>query len=99
MAAPRADLQKLIKQGSSVLRRAFRSSDLSSFLPGAYADVEAGKKEYESTRDQYPDLGYDITTVGLGAAFKVCSDGKGMLVPGVSDFVHPFNPPKSNNDL
>lgn len=50
-----------------------------------YTDVAAGKREYESARDRYPDLGCDVITVGLGQAFRLSSEGKAMVVPGIAE--------------
>ena len=50
-----------------------------------YVNVEAGKQSYETARDQHPDLGYDLITVGLGQAFKLASEAKAMVVPGSAD--------------
>ena len=50
-----------------------------------YTDVEAGKKELSNVHVNFPDLGCDLTSVGLGIAYKACSDGKALIVPGVAD--------------
>ena len=50
-----------------------------------YADVEVAKQEYAKAQDQFPGLGYDIIPVGLGSAYKLSCDGKGIIVPGLAD--------------
>ena len=52
-----------------------------------YTDVKAAEAQYKVAREQFPDLGCDIASVGLGFAYKLASDGKAMLVPGVADLV------------
>ena len=50
-----------------------------------YADVEAGKSQLAIEQEKYPDLGCDLIPVGLGNAYKLSCDGKGMVVPGIGE--------------
>ena len=50
-----------------------------------YADVEVAKKEYDTARGNFPDLGYDMVAVGLGTAYKVSCEGNGLVVPGLAE--------------
>jgi len=47
-----------------------------------YADVEAAKVELAKL-DQ--DLGCDLLTVGLGSAYRLACNDKGMVVPGLAE--------------
>jgi len=50
-----------------------------------YADVEAAKTEFAAAQRQYPDLGCDLVSVGLGSAYRLSLDGKAMVVPGLAE--------------
>ena len=50
-----------------------------------YADVEAAKKQLADAQGQFPDLNYDMIPVGLGSAYRLSCDGKGMVVPGMAE--------------
>ena len=50
-----------------------------------YADVEAAKKELESARAMFPDLGCDLIPVGVGSVYKLACEGKASLLPNVAD--------------
>ena len=52
-----------------------------------YTDVKAAEEQFYTARNQFPDLGCDIVSVGLGFAYKLTSEGKAMLVPGVADLM------------
>jgi len=50
-----------------------------------YTDVEAAMKQTEAAKVQFPDLGCDIITTGLGCAYKLSGEGAALIVPGVAD--------------
>lgn len=50
-----------------------------------YADVAAAKQQFDAVTEQNPDLGYDLTPVGVGTAYKLSCEGKAILVPGVTE--------------
>ena len=52
-----------------------------------YADVKVATKEYMTARDQYPDLGCDIISIGLGNAYKLAVAGEAVIVPGMAELV------------
>lgn len=50
-----------------------------------YTDVKAATKQMNVAKEQFPDLGCDIISTGLGGAFKLSSEGGALVVPGVAD--------------
>ena len=52
-----------------------------------YADIDAAKAQLAAAQDQNPEQmkGCDLVPVGLGNAFKLSSDGKAMIVPGLAE--------------
>jgi len=50
-----------------------------------YADVLVAKTEYEGARDQLEDPECDMVPVSLGVAYKLASEGKATIVPGMKE--------------
>ena len=48
-----------------------------------YADVEAAKARLSATKKDTPEC--DVVAVGLGTAYKLSCESKGVIVPGVAD--------------
>ena len=61
-----------------------------------YIDVEAAMKQTTAAKAQFPDLGCDIISTGLGFAFKLSSEGGALIVPGVAELQGAGAPEGSN---
>ena len=48
-----------------------------------YADVDAAKTQLAAESKAYPDLECDLINVGLGSAYKLAAENKGLIVPGL----------------
>ena len=61
-----------------------------------YADVDAAKTQLAAESKAYPDLECDLINVGLGSAYKLAAENKGLIVPGIEQLVAAGAPEDAN---